>query len=590
MEKIENMISLFPYCISSSLKISKKDKKKGIYYSLKYYVGVNRKAISGYFTDEELKNHIENIEKEKSNFTDIFTIDKTELTPDIIKYFRYVEPFIEYPSQNVLIDPYILGVWLGDGDSCRPTLTNVDIPTIEAWCAYAEKEGLHINKAIHKETRTGKMETNQTPYVAVYHIVKKKGTGQGKWNKLKEKLKHYDLLYNKHIPDDYLLNDVNVRSQVLAGLIDTDGTRARGAYEITQKNKKLSENIVSLCKSLGFYTTIKEVEKSCMYKGEKRTGTYYRMTISLNQFSKEVPVLIKRKSWKYTGQPNICSPSVDINGNVICRANVRTTWDESMKIKLYSIVEKMKEIQPGRPVSWVIVKEYDERFKDTSLAALNTMYVKTLIPKKNEYDELKIDIVITEYDLISIEWRKRYEEVKDKLDNNSCLTRGNDETLYNWLYAHQPSLSRNCGYTELQKTLWNELSNKQHELTEENDLLEWKPKLDELRKYIMEHQKRPVEGSCLRNWLRSIIHHGCGININHKKKQLWEELLIEYRHIIFDNERVKKVKVIYPNRTEKIFDAINSSIREIGLGLSRSILAERLETGNDFKGHYFYNV
>jgi hypothetical protein len=590
----DNMITLSPNYIASTLINTTKKRKteNRKYYSLRYYIGFQKNCKSGYFTEEELEKHKKDIEKIKNKFTDTFTININELTPNIIKHFRYVEPYIEYPSQEVLIDPYILGAWLGDGHSNIPTLTNVDIPVIDSWCNYGEKEGLNIRKDIAKETRTGKIENNQTSYVATYHMIGNLGKGGkgGKGsNKLLTKLQHYDLLYNKHIPDEYLLNDENVRLQVLAGLIDTDGSLVRGSYEITQKNKLLSENIVSLCKSLGFHTTMKERESFCMYKGEKRTGTYYRMMINLNQFSKEVPVLIERKKWKYTGQTNICSPSIDINGNIICRSTTNIKWDEDMKIKLYSIVDKIKQSQPDQTVDWNIVKEQDDRFKNASLRALDTMYFKTLIPEKEKYDELKIDITIDDYALINSEWKKNYEEVKNILDNNISLSPTKDKKLYTWLYRIT-EMDRGIYDTDLQKKLWNKLLYRQNELVEKTDLLDWKQKLEELREYIKENNKSPVEKkSTLGNWLK-VVKKGGGIDINPIKKQLWEELLTEYKDIIFNSNNSKKVKVLYPNKTEKIFDTRNSAIREIGLGLTRSILIKCLENGTDFKSYYFCNI
>jgi hypothetical protein len=590
-------IILSPNYIASTLHTSTKRKKeKRKYYSLAYYIEFKKCSKSGYFTEEELEKHKKQIENLKNNFTDTFTVNINELTPNIIKHFRYVEPYIEYPSQEVLIDPYILGAWLGDGDKNRPTLTNVDIPIIDAWCAYAEKEGLNSRKDIAKETRTGKMEKNQTSYVATYHIVKRlktenkhnKGlTGDNRLNNLKTKLKQYNLLFNKHIPDEYLLNDENVRLQVLAGLIDTDGSFTGGKYEITQKNKLLSENIVSLCKSLGFHTTIKEKENSCMYKGEKRTGTYYRMMINLNQFSKEVPVLIERKKWKYIGQKNICSPFVDINGSIICRSTTNMKWDEDIKIKLYSIIEKIKQLQPDKPMDWNIVKEQDDRFKNASLRALDTMYFKTLIPEKDKYDKLKIDIIITDYALINSDWKKNYEAVKNILDNNISLSHTKDKKLYHWLYKINTT-DMGIHNTDLQKKLWNKLLNRQNELTEKTDLLDWKQKLEELCEYIKENNTSPVEGNTLGNWLKG-VKRGHGIDINPTKKQLWEELLTEYKDIIYNNNNSIKVKVTYPNKTEKIFHTRNSAIREIGLGLTKGILVKRLETGTDFKSYYFRN-
>ena len=42
---------------------------------------------------------------------------------------------------------------------------------------------------------------------------------------------------------------------------------------------KLLDDIIYVARSLGFAAYKKECKKSCMYKGEKRMGTYYRTTI-----------------------------------------------------------------------------------------------------------------------------------------------------------------------------------------------------------------------------------------------------------------------------------------------------------------------
>ena len=250
-------ITLCPDYISSSIHISKKHTKKGIYIGFEYYIGFEKKTKYGYFNEEEIQQIMENIEKEKNNFDTLLTINKNELTPDIIKHFRYVEPIIEYEEQLLGIDPYILGVWLGDGDSGRPCLTNIDIPIIESWKNYGESIGYNITTSNTKERKTN-LKIGETPYIQNYHIVKPKGNGTN--NIFNDNLKKYNLIKNKHIPNEYLYNTIDNRLKLLAGLIDTDGSLSRQTYEISQKNEKLSNDIVELCRSLGFYTRITKGE------------------------------------------------------------------------------------------------------------------------------------------------------------------------------------------------------------------------------------------------------------------------------------------------------------------------------------------
>jgi hypothetical protein len=101
------------------------------------------------------------------------------------------------------------------------------------------------------------------------------------------------LINNKHIPDSYKYNSRENRLQLLAGLIDSDGYMGSNVYEITQKRKNLSDDIMYLCRSLGYACYQKECIKSCTYKGKRVEGTYYKLSISGDL--SEVPVKINRK-------------------------------------------------------------------------------------------------------------------------------------------------------------------------------------------------------------------------------------------------------------------------------------------------------
>jgi hypothetical protein len=637
-------ITLCPTYISCDIKISKKTKKKGIYYSLEYYVGFIKKYKCGYFKEDELNKNIEQINKEKNTFNDIFIINKPDITQDIIRHFRYVEPFIDYDHQDVLIDPYILGVWLGDGNSSGPSLTNIDKPIINAWIEYGKKLGLYttINNTIKREPKNINKDIDETTFVASYALSKpikdkkkqkvyyeKNHDGKYKclkcnvaifdtyqeiWNHcqnypncninnynsrhnvFREYLKIYNLLDNKHIPIEYLQNSEEVRTKLLAGLIDTDGSFQGGIYEITQKNKLLSNNIVVLCKSLGFYTIIKEVQKGCNYKGEYKIGTYYRITISLNQFSKEIPVLLERKKWKYDRDIhiNICNPFIDIDGNILSRSSSNIKWTEDMKIKLYSIVEKIKEMHPNKLINWDIVKHFDERFQNISSSSrsLDCMYNKTLLNKKDEYDNKKIDVTITEYDLIDIEWRKNYELIKERLDKNIPINYSNDVTLYNWLYK----VTKTDNNLHLfQKELWEDLINKQRTIMNNIEMNDWKIKYNELYNYIKNNKKTPIEGTELGNWLKiqkKNYKNNRGILCYDTLRiELWKTLLNDFDEIITIPNNNKQTKVIFPDKTIKIFNSRNDVIREINiiskLSLTKAILKKRIESKKDFDGYYF---
>lgn len=184
---------------------------------------------------------------------------------------------VEYEKIDVVMKPYMLGLWLGDGTSAGPSITTVDPEIIDS---------IKSHYPTLKVSRVGKSIT--------YGITS--GHEGLRWagkNIFLNQLKNLHLINNKHIPYEYLYNDRQSRLELLAGLIDTDGYQGTKMFEIVQKKKILADQILILARSLGFRANIVKSEKYCMHKGVKRTGTYYRVYIS--GFTSEVPVILERK-------------------------------------------------------------------------------------------------------------------------------------------------------------------------------------------------------------------------------------------------------------------------------------------------------
>ncbi|MFA5406724.1 MAG: Hint domain-containing homing endonuclease [Candidatus Nanoarchaeia archaeon] len=182
----------------------------------------------------------------------------------------------DFPYRPVSIDPYFLGLWLGDGLNYKPSICGMDKEIIDYVKNYSKK--LNLNFSISKDIRN--LNSN------VYNII-----GFNKKNYLWNKFKKLNLNKNKHIPKEYLINNKEVRLQLLAGLIDTDGSFNRNCYDFIQKDKELSEQIAFLARSLGFNVKISKCIKSIKNIGFK--GEYYRLSISGD--TNTIPVRIPRK-------------------------------------------------------------------------------------------------------------------------------------------------------------------------------------------------------------------------------------------------------------------------------------------------------
>ncbi len=181
---------------------------------------------------------------------------------------------VEFPYSNVKIDSYLLGLWLGDGDSSRVVFTTATTEIKNYLYAYASKRGMKVS--IYPQNHNKSLR---------YKLIKYRNDG------LTKRFKHYNLLDNKHIPLEYLHNSRKIRLSVLAGIIDTDGHLYGNCYEIIQKSYKLAKDIEYLCHSLGFKCSVKLVTKRIKKSGF--VGDYYRLVVSGGV--KIIPVKVERK-------------------------------------------------------------------------------------------------------------------------------------------------------------------------------------------------------------------------------------------------------------------------------------------------------
>jgi hypothetical protein len=192
---------------------------------------------------------------------------------------------VDFPAREVLIDPYWLGLWLGDGNSDKPAITTPDIEVVEYLYRFATGFGIGI--------RIDELAHNKSDTYAFTN-----GNQGGIKNPLTKLLREYALVGNKHIPLAYKANSRDTRLRLLAGLCDSDGSRNRNSYQITIKQWRLAEDIAFLSRSLGFAAYVKPVSKSI--KKLNFTGTYYQVGISGDL--SVVPVRIPRKKCRPRAQ------------------------------------------------------------------------------------------------------------------------------------------------------------------------------------------------------------------------------------------------------------------------------------------------
>lgn len=170
---------------------------------------------------------------------------------------------IDYDKQDLSIDPYVLGVWLGDGYSANDRFCGADLEVFKkVKSIYPESHEVSskLNEKTQIETRIWKIEG------------------------IKEELENLDLINNKHIPNIYKIGSIEQRQELLAGIIDTDGTfdYRRGSVDLDMTNEDIVYGFREIAMSLG-YSATQIRTKTGKYKNEDgdtvECQKVYRVTI-----------------------------------------------------------------------------------------------------------------------------------------------------------------------------------------------------------------------------------------------------------------------------------------------------------------------
>ena len=197
----------------------------------------------------------------------------------------------EMPYRKVLIDPYFLGLWLGDGCTdevsvCKP------YKEIQDYCdLYAERLGIDCDhEGWNDNLKCMSNHIFYDGYLEGAHTQRNK-----KHCKLTTFFKAYKLLGHKHIPKQYLYNSKEVRMNLLAGLIDTDGDLWCNGYHWGSIHKELAEQVKYLANSLGFRTFLSGGKKF-----NKQLGRIYEYwSVNISGKIDEIPVRLPHKKIKY---------------------------------------------------------------------------------------------------------------------------------------------------------------------------------------------------------------------------------------------------------------------------------------------------
>ena len=190
---------------------------------------------------------------------------------------------INFNEKDVLINPYLLGLLLGDGSICD---SGVRIST---------KDDELFDNISHLNEHSSYNEYFRVETKSIKSINLKVG--------IKQRLNEYGLLNkksnNKFIPKDYLYNSAENRVSLLQGLMDTDGyVNKNGTVQFTTVSEQLCDNVRELVLSLGGTAKINTKVPTYTYDGVKKEGQL-AYTITMSFANNIVPFKLLRKVSKY---------------------------------------------------------------------------------------------------------------------------------------------------------------------------------------------------------------------------------------------------------------------------------------------------
>jgi hypothetical protein len=228
------------------------------HYKNKYSVKTTRELLV------DFKCYRKSWEKRKNSFAWRYSID-------LCKSINYIE-------KELPIDPYLFGIWTGDGDARRFAITTMDSEIVDYIYQQAELLDMNISKYDYK------LRNNKASH---YNIVSKDGN-----NIFNKHLKRLNLIKNKHVPDIYKYGSFEQRLEFLKGCMDSDGTCTKGSSSFTNSNYTLIKDLEFIVRSLGMGCKISKKQSCYTYKGEKKQG---KLSYGLQIYT-DIPIFkLKRK-------------------------------------------------------------------------------------------------------------------------------------------------------------------------------------------------------------------------------------------------------------------------------------------------------
>lgn len=188
------------------------------------------------------------------------------------QYLSINKSSIDYFEKNVNIDPYFVGLFIGNDNE---NFININL------------NDDYISKKNRLKESTNKLKLRYftddlTKTITILKMFFDEQISE----------EYYDFLVEKNIPEIYMKNSINIRRQLLAGIIDINSDKHSNYIEINNLTRKMANLIYNLCFSIGLYHIHLIIKgKSC--------------SIKIFDDLDEIPLLIKKDYYLSSSSKNI---------------------------------------------------------------------------------------------------------------------------------------------------------------------------------------------------------------------------------------------------------------------------------------------
>lgn len=243
-------------------------------------------TVTVYPAREVLYRYLQDLERRRTGDVPLTTVLSTEeLAAEVRVYGGRAnwavehQPALDLPDADLPVDPWLLGVWLGDGatDSGRLHVGDSDVrevlnlvqavwpnaharqeklPASTCWTVYCPKPLPGVCPRGHQDAERRSHGARGFKHCVECERMRQQNHPDYVTSRmnvsLRSTLRNLDVLGAKHIPDAYLRGSHMQRLELLQGLMDADGTIDRnGNCELALSDARLASDAVSLIRSLG---------------------------------------------------------------------------------------------------------------------------------------------------------------------------------------------------------------------------------------------------------------------------------------------------------------------------------------------------